>query len=433
MEGNECGGYVPERSRAKINRTIEVSRSCALRCTFFANETLLETLLGTNVRSLNVRLEESHSVAAQFPTKTAGVPRAWATHGGEDVPVFAIGPLASVLFSGSVDQSYIPHAISYASCLGHYASRCSRDSSSSNDTMSAPISCPSAEPNSAAISSDVMNDQARNPPTKSAASLEPVGSQNPGYRLNGWLMYDERGCLLSGCCALVNEINPGACYFLRHSVARNVYRTRFEILIGILYFIEFGSGTLQEHRVYELWFSNSIPAYISAVFKGNIIREHNAFQTERYKGRNEASKEEKFRYTPAWLCLDDNDEKRKRASWFEVEEKVVEGEAEKRGFKFFVTHSHIRVHKHNHTQPQQYFKSQICATKTNIPSPGLLYNNFKGQSTGDNYLVLGPQEKISKISGFPPCSPITDYSVFKKQSDRKVASDVNKEDQRLRK
>ena len=113
-----------------------------------------------------------------FELQTAGVPRAWATHGGEDVPVFAIGPLASVLFSGSVDQSYIPHAISYASCLGHYASRCSRDSSSSNDTMSAPISCPSAEPNSAAISSDVMNDQARNPPTKSAASLEPVGSRS---------------------------------------------------------------------------------------------------------------------------------------------------------------------------------------------------------------------------------------------------------------
>ena len=48
-------------------------------------------------------------------------------------------------------------------------------------------------------------------------------SENPGYRLNGRLTRDERGCLLSGCCALVNEINPGACYFLRHSVARNVY------------------------------------------------------------------------------------------------------------------------------------------------------------------------------------------------------------------
>nr|XP_012227449.1 PREDICTED: alkaline phosphatase-like isoform X2 [Linepithema humile] len=110
--------------------------------------------------------------AGKDSTQTAGVPRAWATHGGEDVPVFAIGPLANVLFSGSIDQSYIPHAIAYAACLAHHASRCSRDtnSTSAGDTMNAaPISCPSAEPNSAAISSDVMNDQARNPPTKSVA------------------------------------------------------------------------------------------------------------------------------------------------------------------------------------------------------------------------------------------------------------------------
>ncbi|XP_072760654.1 alkaline phosphatase [Anoplolepis gracilipes] len=109
--------------------------------------------------------------AGKDSIQTAGVPRAWATHGGEDVPVFAVGPLASTLFSGSVDQSYIPHAIAYAACLAHHASRCSRDPAGSNasDTMSsAPISCPSAEPNSAAISSDVMNDQARNQPTKSS-------------------------------------------------------------------------------------------------------------------------------------------------------------------------------------------------------------------------------------------------------------------------
>ncbi|XP_032672494.1 alkaline phosphatase-like isoform X3 [Odontomachus brunneus] len=112
--------------------------------------------------------------AGKDSIQTAGVPRAWATHGGEDVPVFAMGPLASTLFSGSVDQSYIPHAIAYASCLAHHASRCSRDptnNANASDTMNAvPISCPSAEPNSAAISSDVMNDQARNPSTKSAAS-----------------------------------------------------------------------------------------------------------------------------------------------------------------------------------------------------------------------------------------------------------------------
>ncbi|KAF7995090.1 hypothetical protein HCN44_004562 [Aphidius gifuensis] len=112
--------------------------------------------------------------AGKDSIQTAGVPRAWATHGGEDVPVFAIGPLSNVLFSGSVDQSYIPHAIAYASCIGHHAKRCTHDSSINNnnvniinDTIMPSISCPSAEPNSAAISSDVMNDQARNPTIKS--------------------------------------------------------------------------------------------------------------------------------------------------------------------------------------------------------------------------------------------------------------------------
>ncbi|XP_015111441.1 alkaline phosphatase [Diachasma alloeum] len=107
--------------------------------------------------------------ASKDSIQTAGVPRSWATHAGEDVPVFAIGPLANILFSGSIDQSYIPHAIAYASCMGRHASRCSRDSAIINETIMAPISCPSAEPNSAAISSDVMNDQVRNPPSNSNA------------------------------------------------------------------------------------------------------------------------------------------------------------------------------------------------------------------------------------------------------------------------
>ncbi|XP_044583815.1 alkaline phosphatase-like [Cotesia glomerata] len=112
--------------------------------------------------------------AGKDSIQTAGVPRTWATHGGEDVPVFATGPLAGVLFSGTVDQSYIPHAIAYAGCLGRYASRCSSFESNMviNDTNQiASISCPSAEPNSAAISSDVMNDQARNPGSKSNNSV----------------------------------------------------------------------------------------------------------------------------------------------------------------------------------------------------------------------------------------------------------------------
>ncbi|XP_066996071.2 alkaline phosphatase, tissue-nonspecific isozyme [Anabrus simplex] len=60
----------------------------------------------------------------------AAVPRQWATHGGEDVPVYAQGPLARHLFSGTFDQSYVPHAVAYIACLGEHASRCQ-----TNDTV----------------------------------------------------------------------------------------------------------------------------------------------------------------------------------------------------------------------------------------------------------------------------------------------------------
>ncbi|GLV44332.1 Alkaline phosphatase 2 [Carabus blaptoides fortunei] len=54
----------------------------------------------------------------------SAVPRQWGTHGGEDVPVYALGPLATTLFAGTFDQSYIPHAIAYSACLGEYTQRC---------------------------------------------------------------------------------------------------------------------------------------------------------------------------------------------------------------------------------------------------------------------------------------------------------------------
>lgn len=54
----------------------------------------------------------------------SAVPRQWATHGGEDVPVYALGPLATTLFAGTFDQSYIPHAIAYSACIGEYTQRC---------------------------------------------------------------------------------------------------------------------------------------------------------------------------------------------------------------------------------------------------------------------------------------------------------------------
>lgn len=54
----------------------------------------------------------------------SAVPRQWGTHGGEDVPVYALGPLATTLFAGTFDQSYIPHAIAYSACVGEYTQRC---------------------------------------------------------------------------------------------------------------------------------------------------------------------------------------------------------------------------------------------------------------------------------------------------------------------
>ncbi|XP_071446825.1 alkaline phosphatase-like [Hetaerina americana] len=60
---------------------------------------------------------------AKDAVQQSAVPRLWATHGGEDVPVYARGP-GSSLFRGAVDQTYIPHAIAYAACLGAHRGRC---------------------------------------------------------------------------------------------------------------------------------------------------------------------------------------------------------------------------------------------------------------------------------------------------------------------
>jgi alkaline phosphatase len=50
----------------------------------------------------------------KFP---ATVPLSSETHGGDDVAVFARGPW-SHLYAGSFEQSFIPHVMAYASCVG---------------------------------------------------------------------------------------------------------------------------------------------------------------------------------------------------------------------------------------------------------------------------------------------------------------------------
>ena len=47
----------------------------------------------------------------------------WATHGGEDVGIYATGPM-SHLFHGVHEQNYIAHVMAYASCVGPNTGHC---------------------------------------------------------------------------------------------------------------------------------------------------------------------------------------------------------------------------------------------------------------------------------------------------------------------
>uniref|UniRef100_A0A8C5Q2M2 Alkaline phosphatase n=1 Tax=Leptobrachium leishanense TaxID=445787 RepID=A0A8C5Q2M2_9ANUR len=53
----------------------------------------------------------------------SAVPLKMETHGGEDVPVFAKGPMAHLLH-GIHEQNYIPHVMAYAACVGQNKDHC---------------------------------------------------------------------------------------------------------------------------------------------------------------------------------------------------------------------------------------------------------------------------------------------------------------------
>ena len=65
----------------------------------------------------------------------ATVPLSWANHAAEDVPLFATGMFSSVLFGGTIDQTYIAHAIAFAMCINDYTDRCSKEESFSQDSV----------------------------------------------------------------------------------------------------------------------------------------------------------------------------------------------------------------------------------------------------------------------------------------------------------
>lgn len=59
----------------------------------------------------------------QSYTYPSTVPLKEATHGGDDVAVFASGPWAHI-FTGTYEQNYIPHAMAYAACIGKGLTAC---------------------------------------------------------------------------------------------------------------------------------------------------------------------------------------------------------------------------------------------------------------------------------------------------------------------
>lgn len=54
----------------------------------------------------------------------ATIPSTWSNHAADDVPIYAIGSMANLLFSGTFDQTYLAHAVAYAMCIFEYESRC---------------------------------------------------------------------------------------------------------------------------------------------------------------------------------------------------------------------------------------------------------------------------------------------------------------------
>ena len=66
--------------------------------------------------------------------QAAAAPRDRETHGGEDVPIFARGPM-SHLFHGVHEQHYIAHVMAYASCVGKNKDHCENISSGSKSLL----------------------------------------------------------------------------------------------------------------------------------------------------------------------------------------------------------------------------------------------------------------------------------------------------------
>lgn len=85
---------------------------------------------GPGYKLVNGSRENVSTVDYAHPNYQAqsAVPLKQETHGGEDVAVFAKGPMAHLLH-GVHEQNYIPHVMAYASCIGQNQNHCNSRSS----------------------------------------------------------------------------------------------------------------------------------------------------------------------------------------------------------------------------------------------------------------------------------------------------------------
>lgn len=59
--------------------------------------------------------------------QAAASPRTSSTHDGQDVAVYARGPMSHLL-TGVHEQHYINYVMTYAACVGRHKHKCSRES-----------------------------------------------------------------------------------------------------------------------------------------------------------------------------------------------------------------------------------------------------------------------------------------------------------------
>ncbi|KAL8583355.1 hypothetical protein ACOMHN_035337 [Nucella lapillus] len=74
------------------------------------------------LRSVDLTNQDTRANDFRFPVAVPLAPE-WETHSGEDVGIFATGPMAH-LFHGVHEQNYIAHALAYASCVGPNKNHC---------------------------------------------------------------------------------------------------------------------------------------------------------------------------------------------------------------------------------------------------------------------------------------------------------------------